>query len=391
MERDLVPGLQVLGRDGRREPLDQLAIGVVVIGRGDRGDRDPLQQARQFGEGALERRIGKVHVVGQRHQRRPVAGHECIEQAREVAAVDHPEHLAHGVLVDLPAPEGDRLVEQRQGIAHAARGGPAEQAERRCLDGDALGLEYPREMAGDRRRRHVAQVQLHAARQDRDWHALRIGGRQHEQHMPGRLLERLEHRVEGVVRQHVDFVDHVHLEAARARRIDRVLEQLGHLVDAPVRGRVELHVVDEATFVDLGAGPAGAAGRGADAGLAVHGLGDDARQRRLADAAGTGEQVCVVQAIVVERMRQCAYDVVLPDQRREVTRAPFPSQYLMCHAMKRGEVIGEAAAACLPGRPGGVGGRAGTPAPAVDDYGCFLPDLTRFATPRCGEARPPTF
>ena len=28
-----------------------------------------------------------------------------------------------------------------------------------------------------------------------------------------------------------------------------------------------------------------------------------------------------------------------------------------------------------------------TPALTVDSYGCFLPDLTRFTTPQCGETR----
>ena len=62
----------------------------------------------------------------------------------------------------------------------------------------------------------------------------------------------------------------------------------------------------------------------------------------------------MMQPAVVERVRQRPHHVVLTDQRREVTRAPFASQYLMCHAVKR-RVIREAfAIPPVPDRPGGV-------------------------------------
>ena len=51
-----------------------------------------------------------------------------------------------------------------------------------------------------------------------------------------------------------------------------------------------------------------------DPGLAVQALRQDARERRLADAARAGEQVGVVQPLLLERVPQRAHDVLLPDQ-----------------------------------------------------------------------------
>ena len=97
-------------------------------------------------------------------------------------------------------------------------------------------------------------------------------------------------------RQHVHFVDQVDLVAAARRRVLHVVEQLARVVDLGARGRVDLDQVDEAALVDLAAGAALAAGLRADARLAVQRLGEDARDRRLADAARAGEQERVVDA-----------------------------------------------------------------------------------------------
>ena len=112
--------------------------------------------------------------------------------------------------------------------------------------------------AADQRRRQRLQVELQAARQHGHRNLLRVGRRQHELDVLGRLLERLQHRVERGLRQHVHFVDQVDLVAADRRRVARVVEDLAHVVDAGVRRGVELEQVDEAAGVDVDA-------RGADA------------------------------------------------------------------------------------------------------------------------------
>ncbi len=113
--------------------------------------------------------------------------------------------------------------------------------------------------------------------------------------MSGRLLQRLEHGVEGVLRQHVDFVDDVDLIAACGRRVLGVFQHLAHVVDAGVGGGIDLDQVDEPAGLDLLAGGADAAGLSADAGLAIQAAGQDAGQGGLADAAGACEQVGMMQ------------------------------------------------------------------------------------------------
>jgi len=148
-----------------------------------------------------------------------------------------------------------------------------------------------------------------------------IGG-QHELQVLGRLFQRLEQGVEGVLGELVRLVNHEDLEAADRGLVGCPLDQLADLVDAAVGGRVQLHIVDVAVGVDFAAGGAHPARVGGDAPLpigagAVQALGQDARNGRLADAARAGEQVGMVQALLFEGVGQRADDVLLPDQRFE--------------------------------------------------------------------------
>ena len=149
--------------------------------------------------------------------------------------------------------------------------------------------------------------------------------------MLGRLLQGLEHGVECRGREHVHLVDHIHLEAPARGRVNRVFQQLTHLVHLGVGGGIDFDEVDETAAVDLDAGRALAAGRGGYSALAVERLGKDARQRGLAHAARTGEQVGMVQALVLQCIGERAHDMLLPHQRRESPRAPFTGENLVAH------------------------------------------------------------
>ena len=62
--------------------------------------------------------------------------------------------------------------------------------------------------------------------------------------MLGRLFERLQERVERLLREHVDFVDDVDLVPHAAGPHGHVLPQLANLVDAAVAGAVDFQHVD---------------------------------------------------------------------------------------------------------------------------------------------------
>ena len=111
-----------------------------------------------------------------------------------------------------------------------------------------------------------------------------------------------------------NFVDDIDFEAGIGRRVERVFEQLAHVVDLGIGSGVELDQVDEAPRIDLEARRALAARLSGDTGLAVERLGNDARQRGLADAARTGKQIRVMQSLLPEGVGQCRNGMFLADQ-----------------------------------------------------------------------------
>ena len=159
---------------------------------------------------------------------------------------------------------------------------------------------------------HRQQVEPHVLRAAANGVAdlLRVGGRQHEHHVRRRLLERLQERGLGLLRQHVHLVEDVHLVAAgRAERC--LLDEVADRVDTVVAGRVELVDVVAGPSLDRQARLALAAGLAVDRPLAVEHLGQDARRRGLARPAWAREQVRLTLALVDHRVPQGLHDVVL--------------------------------------------------------------------------------
>ncbi|CFP07748.1 Uncharacterised protein [Bordetella pertussis] len=294
-------------------------------------DGHPRQQHRQVGQRAGIRQAAHRQLIGHRQHPGGVARGQRIQQAYQMALVDRAQHAAHRFFAEIAGAIGNGLVGQRQRVAHGTAGRLADQAQRRHFEADLLFAQHCLQMPHDRVGRHLLEIELQAARQHRDRDFLRIGGRQDELDVRRRLFQRLEHGVEGMPGQHVHFVDHVDLEAAGPRRVDRLLEQLGHFLDAAVGGGIELEVVDEAARIDFGAGAALAARLGRDAVLAIERLGQDARQGGLADPARTGEQPGMMQALRVQRVREGSHHVILPDQGIEGSRAPLAGQYQISH------------------------------------------------------------
>ena len=130
--------------------------------------------------------------------------------------------------------------------------------------------------------------------------------------------------VEGLPREHVDFVDDVDLESRPAGPHVDVLPQLADLVDAAVAGPVDLQHVHVVARADALADVALVAGDGRRALDAVQGLGQDPGGGGLAHAPGPGEQVGMADAVRGDRVGQCLGDVLLADQLLEGLRAIAP-------------------------------------------------------------------
>ena len=135
----------------------------------------------------------------------------------------------------------------------------------------------------------------------------------------------------------MNLVNHEDLEAAHHRLVDRLLQQLGNLVNAPVTGCVQLGVIDKTAAVDIAAGVAHTARLGGDAALpvsacAVERLGQNARHRGFAHAPRAGEQVGVVQAASGKRIAQGLHDVRLPHHFRKILGTVFAGKHEVGHA-----------------------------------------------------------
>ena len=125
----------------------------------------------------------------------------------------HAVDVGHG---DPARREGQQLLQQRLAVAHRAGRAPGEHFQRL-----GLGLDALRPSTICRSRSAIEPVRMPA--KSNRWQRERIvigifvgfGRAEDELHVLGRLFERLQQGVEGLAREHVDFVDDVDLEPRR--------------------------------------------------------------------------------------------------------------------------------------------------------------------------------
>ena len=249
-----------------------------------------LAQVVAAADDAVERRSSPA--------RSPRAARSAVSKSRSSSTT--PSAARSAVPDERRAAERDGLVEDRERVAHGAVAAAGDEHERVVVGRDALLGADHLELLDDLRDGDAAEVEALRAREDRREHLVRLGRREDEQGVLGRLLERLQDRVEGARREHVHLVEDVDLLLGALRRDADRLAQLAHVVDAVVARGVDLDDVDRAAVVErrarlaraarLGVGPLG------ERRLAVDGLGEDARRRRLADAARAREEVRVREA-----------------------------------------------------------------------------------------------
>ena len=147
------------------------------------------------------------------------------------------------------------------------------------------------------------------------------------------LLQGLEERVEGRLRQHVDLVDDVDLAPPPGWRVAGILAERPHLVDPAIRGAVDLDHVERTPGRHLAARLARGAGHraGGPRALAVQTHREEPGRGRLAHAPGPGKQVRVGNALLGEGVPKRPDDRRLPDDRVERERPPAPREHLVAH------------------------------------------------------------
>ena len=204
LEQHLPGAREDAHRQRRREGAAARALGLgqrAVVGGGghDLHARDEMGELGKVGDD--HGRIGAdVVLIAQSVSAAcGVAAHQRLEQVDDARAVGKAEHLAHILGAHRARRMRDRLIEQRQRVAHRAFGGAGDQRERFRLDRDRLPWRRCLEMRDQHVRLDAAQIEALAARQDGDRDLADFGGGENELHVRRRLFQRLQQRVEGRV------------------------------------------------------------------------------------------------------------------------------------------------------------------------------------------------
>ena len=281
-----------------------------------------------------------VILLFQNAQRtRRVALHHGLEEVDDAGAVGHAQHIAQAQRRDGAAARamGDGLIVDRERVAHRALGGAGDQGQRIALDVHMLLGADARQMVDQHIRLDAAQIEALAARAHGHRNLLDFGGGEEEFHMFGRLLQRLQQGVEGVLGEHVHFVDDVDLGARHDRAEARVLDDLAYIVDAGVGRRVHLDHINVTALDDrlaMGAQFGHLDGGSDDGGVAiargqfiVEGARQNAGGGGLAHPAHAGQQIGLMDAVEVEGVREGPDHGLLADQILEARRAIFARQH----------------------------------------------------------------
>ena len=166
VHRYLVVELHIFGAQPLRQRKQALPVRQFVgqrLGR-NLGQRDAVQQRCQILQRTVEGDVARFHVAGCRQRRRRVSLGNRFQHSVKKTIVHRAEHGAHRRLAHIPRRVGNRLVQQRQRVAHAAAGGCRNEPERRILALDLLFCHHALQVLRDRRRGHLLEVELQAAR-----------------------------------------------------------------------------------------------------------------------------------------------------------------------------------------------------------------------------------
>ena len=252
-------------------------------------------------------------------------------RASDGFGIGESEELADVLLIDAVWRRREELVEHRFGVAHAAGGQLRDEVDGGRVGVAAVGGEDPGELALDLGNGQPPDVEPLEARQDRRRKARRLGRREHEDDEIRRLLERLEQRVPGVLRDLVRFVEDVDLAAQLAGRVRQTLAQVADGIDAAVARRVDLDEVERRPLADGDAGRAAVARVAVLQVRAIDGLGEDPSERGLAGAARSDEQDRVADPARPDGVSERLDDGFLPDDLAECLGTPAPVEGLVRH------------------------------------------------------------
>ena len=140
-----------------------------------------------------DERIGAalVELGEERQSSSNLPFHQELEEVQGLRAVGKAEHETDLFGHRRAGTMGDRLVEEREAVAHRAVGCARDEPDRLRGHERTLGRRDLAKVCCEDRLIDAAQVEALAAREDGDRHLADLGRGEDELHMLGRLLERL--------------------------------------------------------------------------------------------------------------------------------------------------------------------------------------------------------
>ena len=209
----------------------------------------------------------------------------------------------------------DQLVQHREGIADRTAASTDHQRQHAFGYCDAFPFAEHLQVRQQRLGRNQAEWVVVGTRADGANDLFRLGCREDELDVRRWLFNDLQQGVEACRGDHMGLIDDEDLVAVAGRRERCALAQVAGVIDATVAGRVDLDDIQR-TWSAIGqvhAAWAGAARNRSRTLFAVQAAGQDAGRGRLAAAARAGEQVRMVDAILLQSRHQGRSNVLLPD------------------------------------------------------------------------------
>ena len=204
------------------------------------------------------------------------------------------------------------LVQQGQGVPHAAVGQPGQEGGSLPRQVDALLPGHIAQPLGDLTREDALEGELLAPGLDGGGDLVQLRGGQNEHQVLRGLLQDFQQGVEGGGGQHVHLVHDVHPLAHGGGGVHRLVPEGADLVHAVVGGGVQLQHVQDGAVLNAQTGGTLVAGVAVHRVLAVHRPGQNLGAGGLAGAPGAGKEVGVGQPPGGHLALEGLGDVVLP-------------------------------------------------------------------------------
>ena len=158
-----------------------------------------------------------------------------------------------------------------------------------------------------------------------------LGGGEDEFYVSGRFFQCFQEGVEGLGREHVDFVDDVDFEFSTGWGVRDAVAQVLDLPDATVRGAVDLEDVEAASFLDFLADIVVGVEVCLRAVGTVEGFGEDAGGGGFSDAPGADKEKGVGEAAFGDGVGEGADNMFLADQFGKGAGAVFAGENEVTH------------------------------------------------------------